>query len=127
MRPRLPTFFLASTAAAALGCLTAPEASAGPSRNLGLICTIASDCPGGHECIRLLGVGSQTDGFCSIACAGGDLATCADGYAGPGYPVCSSDRCVIQCTTPGDPGQCPAGLACLESAPQAPSYCVRPP
>lgn len=125
-RTPAPRCFLLLLAVAA-GCLTAPDPCPGPARSLGLGCALSADCPDGHECLHLLGVGSQVEGFCTIACGGDDPAACTGGFPGPGLPTCAGGHCVVQCTVPGLSGECPAGLTCTESAPRGPSYCVRPP
>lgn len=92
-----------------------PDAGATPAANaLGQPCATAADCEStaAHECVIVQGLGSQSMGYCSPACA--TATDCTEGYGGPGEPVCMTDRtpptCMIKCVSNAD---CPTGLDCI--------------
>lgn len=125
MRSRGP---LASTLLATLAaaCLARPEPSPGAAAHLGVACVLDVDCPRGYRCTGVGGVGSQTEGFCTIPCAPGDSVTCADGYGGEGTPSCETERCLLLCATPGASGECPPWLQCFWEPLRGSGVCVRP-
>jgi len=88
--------------------------------NLGQPCAGAGGvaCAGGEDCVTITGIGSQTEGFCTIPCpTAGDTASCSNGYTGGGMPACALDNgmggfsCAVLCTV-GTPGQCAVGTVC---------------
>ncbi len=112
-----------------------PDAATGggSAANLGLPCTAAMPCPNegaGETCTLLTGIGSETEGFCTISCAGqGDDATCQNGFPGPGQAGCfladqaqTNFSCGIICT--GGPGTCPAGLGCFDTGQMGVHLCA---
>jgi hypothetical protein len=106
-----------------------PDAAGGGGAavNLGEPCG-AMACPGGEDCITLQGLGSTTEGFCTIPCTANP--DCTDGYVGPGSPQCVlSDgmmppnlSCGIVCT--GGAGSCPDGLGCFATGMGATMLCA---
>jgi hypothetical protein len=98
-----------------------------PAHALGQVCGSPGDCPDwpAHACVTL-SIGSQTQGYCSPACASD--ADCRNGYTGPasGTPYCVNpdepNTCTIECTSPTD---CPDALDCV-SAGGPSSLCVVP-
>lgn len=102
-----------------------PDAGGGAANaaNLGQPCggTEGAMCPAGYECVTLQGLGSATEGFCTLACAGqGDDATCQNMFPGPGDAGCyltdgmGGFSCGVICTMI-DPPDCPTGLGCFDT------------
>ncbi len=95
------------------------------AENLGLPCAGANQiaCPTENEvCITLTGLGSQTEGFCTIPCQGQqDAVTCSNGYAGNGQPQCAVNDgnggflCLVLCQNIGGAGECDPGLQCADT------------
>lgn len=96
-----------------------PDAPAGAGNGLTTTCTgAAGECPTGTTCTGVMGVGSQTVGWCTPDCAAVATA-CTDGYDGPagGMPTCAlstaqgqpPSQCVVICT---DAAQCATGFTC---------------
>jgi hypothetical protein len=97
-----------------------PLASA---ENLGQPCGGAGSvaCPGGEDCVTITGIGSQTEGFCTVPCTGeGDTVSCSNGYAGGGTPACALDDgagggfCAVLCNPAGS-GECATGTVCTDA------------
>ncbi len=113
----------------------APQPDATPAitaENLGLPCAGANNvpCPTEDEvCITLTGIGSQTEGFCTIPCDGqGDTVSCSNGYVGNGQPQCAVNDgaggflCLVACQNVGGAGECDPGLQCAAGG--NPAVCV---
>jgi hypothetical protein len=113
------------------GSIDAPPSSGNP---LGQVCSMASPCSEGNTCVTLMGVGSQTMGYCSPPCTQGG-PQCATDYTGPatGSPQCAlsmaagapATLCAIVCASGTD---CPSGLSCIPvpNQPQPVSVCAAP-
>ena len=102
---------------------------------LGQLCSQAMPCPSAEDrCVTLMGVGSQTMGYCSPQCVQGGNQ-CTSGYTGPatGQPQCALSMaagspptlCAIVCASGTD---CPSGLSCIPvpGQPQPVSVCAPP-
>ena len=111
---------------------------------LGRACTGMGqgDCPAGYECLTLPGGNGS---WCSKRCADFQDPSCADGYTGPGFPMCvlgvrptpndpPVPYCEIVCQDlPGAPdiclpgectGACPAPLMCTANLTTMPGQVV---
>lgn len=94
--------------------------------HLGEICGPMKACPAGYSC-TILTAGAMA-GFCTLKCGGPmDMTTCADGFPGPGKPLCNIQlkdmmmntfpACGIACGDqymPALPPDCPTGLTCKD-------------
>ena len=112
------------------------DAPVGGSNNgLGQLCPFGSGgagsaCPAADACVKLMGLGSATTGYCTPNCNGSN-AVCINGYTGPagGMPVCAlsvgsgsaASGCAIVCT---DATQCPTGMGCATVPMQTIKICV---
>jgi len=86
-------------------------------------------CPAGEDCITLQGLGSTTEGFCTVPCTGQtDTTSCSNGYTGGGSPACAVDDgaggflCLVTCTL-GSTTECDPALQCADSM-QGVGICV---
>ncbi|HRI68875.1 MAG TPA: hypothetical protein PK156_31815, partial [Polyangium sp.] len=93
------------------------------AEHLGQLCTLSSPCPMGYTCV-VTAMGA-TSGLCTLPCGGQmDTKTCANGFPGPGQPVCAmakdpmgntTNLCAILCGTNFNlPETCPTGLTCQD-------------
>ena len=103
---------------------------------LGQLCPVAAGgmgtaCPAGNTCVAIMGLGSQTTGYCSPMCMN-MTSICTTGYTGPagGMPQCALGppggqpaACAIVCQ---QTSQCPTGLNCTPTGQQNISICVAP-
>jgi hypothetical protein len=93
------------------------------AEHLGQLCTLTTPCPMGYSC-AVTSMGA-TSGMCTLPCGGQmDATTCANGFPGPGQPVCAmatdqmgnmANLCAILCGTNFNlPETCPTGLTCQD-------------
>ena len=93
---------------------------------------MGTECPAGNSCVAIMGLGSQTTGYCTPNC-NNMTSICTTGYTGPagGQPQCAlsmaqgqpPNGCAIICM---QTNQCPTGLSCTAVPGQNVSICVAP-